>query len=155
MNEEYKDSLEMADANRIHNAEENKGELLDTVEQDSLEINKIDATNLTNDGIKPFLPFAKVGTEWSNDCAAQNNTTEQNSDTNYNVAIETTNTINEITNSKISTNQMIDEEFRDLPGIKWQTNFICFFVHKICPKCFSELEKNKIKTKFDYFRIDS
>lgn len=126
MNEEYKDSLEIADATKTLNDDENKGELFDTLEQDSLEISKIDANKIKDERSTQFLPFAKIGTEWSNNFAAQNSTNEQNSDTNHNVAIETTNTINEFTlqtNSKINTNQMIDEEFRDLPGIKWQTNF--------------------------------
>lgn len=120
LNEEYKDSLEIGATNRNRVRDEIKDDPFDTVEQDSLETTKID-TNHTNEGSTQFFPFAQIGTNWSSqECAAQNSTCEfNNSSTNQNVVEnESINTINELqTNSTISTNQSIDHDSRDLPGI--------------------------------------
>lgn len=121
LNEEYKDSLEISATHRDRVHDEIKDNQFDTVEQDSLETTKID-TNHTNENSIQFLPFAQIGTNWSSqECAAQNSTCEfNNSSTNQNIveneSINTT--INELqTNSTISTNQSVDHDFRDLPGI--------------------------------------
>lgn len=122
LNEEYKDSLEISVIDRYSARiyDDIKSDSFDTVEQDSLETTKIDA-NKTNEVTKQFLPFAQIGTQWSQDCAAQqqNSTCEFSSSTNQNVVEnESINTTNELqTNSIISTNQSIDHDFRDLPGI--------------------------------------
>lgn len=139
LNEEYKDSLEMSVTDRgcVRNDDEIKGDQSeqDTVEQDSLEtIVKFDA-NQTNDGTKQFFPFAQIGTNWSQDCAAQNsNECEFDSNTNQNVVEnQSINTTNELqTNCTISTNQTVDNQsndhdhdFRDLPGKSNKCLFCC------------------------------
>lgn len=123
-NEEYKDSLEFdavnEGSNRI-NDDDNEGDLFDTVEQDSLETTKIVSTKIGNDGATQFLPFAHIGTSWSNECAAQNRIAQFNSNTNQNVEIESTNQTNEtdvLTNNSITTKQTIEHDFQDLPGTK-------------------------------------
>lgn len=111
-------------SNRINDNDDNEGESFDTVEQDSLETTKADAIK-TGDGATQFLPFAHIGTSWSNECAAQISTAQFNSNTNQNVEIESTNQTNEIdvqTNNSITTKQSIEHDFQDLPGIKCQTN---------------------------------
>lgn len=129
LNEEYKDSLEINETHRDRVYDEIKDDLFDTVEQDSLETTKIDI-NYTNEGSTQFLPFAQIGTNWSSssqECAAQNSTCEfNNSSTNQNVVEnESFNTTNELqTNSTISTNQSIDHDFRDLPGILKRKNVV-------------------------------
>lgn len=90
---------------------------LDAVEQDSLEITNIDSNKSNEVTTEPFYPFAKIGSKWSNDGAAQNSTNTFNN-TNQDVENNTTNEFAEQTNSSIDTNQTYDEEdIRDLPGI--------------------------------------
>lgn len=124
-NEEYKDSLEFDAVNEASNRindDDNEGDLLDTVEQDSLETAKIVSTQIgSSDGATQFLPFAHIGTSWSNECAAQNSTAQLNSNTNQKVEIESTNQTNETdvqTNNSITTKQTIEHDFEDLPGTK-------------------------------------
>lgn len=125
LNEEYKDSLEISAVDRDHGRMDGDGakshDPFDTVEQDSLEANtKVDAPK-TNEVTPQFLPFAQIGTNWSpNHCAAQNSTCELICSTTQNVVeTESINTTNELqTNSNtISTNPSVDYDFRDLPGI--------------------------------------
>lgn len=118
-NEEYKDSLEINAANNglIRIGDGIEGELFDTVEQDSLENLKIDLTK-TSDGVPQFYPFARIGTNWSNESAAQNSTSDFSSSTNQNIDTEVSNNTNELTletNNNIATNQTVDDS-RDLPG---------------------------------------
>lgn len=142
-NEEYKDSLEFTAASKNSNRNggvgndgdgdgngvggEFEGDLFDTVEQDSLENDQIDSIKIrSNDGVVPqFYPFAQIGPNWSNESAAQNSnnnhTPEHNSSTNQSVEFETSNNTNELTHetnhNSIATNQnLIDDEYRDLPG---------------------------------------
>lgn len=119
-NEEYKDSLEFnaMDKNAIRNNDDLEGELLDTVELDSLETTKIDTIKSVG-GAAQFLPFAHIGTSWSNECATQNSTSQLNSSTNQNVEIETSNQTNDLeTNNNITTKQSNEYDSQDLPGIK-------------------------------------
>lgn len=116
--EEYKDSLEIVNKSPIHGSEKLKGQF-DTVELDSLEITKIDSINLNAATTEQFYPFAKIGTKWSNDeAAAQNSITAIHFHTNPDVENNTTNEFAQQTNSNnsISTNQMVDEDMHDLPG---------------------------------------
>lgn len=126
INEEFNDSLEVNTANRdsLQDIEEDiKGELFDTVEQDSLETTKLDVIT-TNENVPQFLPFAQIGSSWSNDdCAAQYSNSEFYSSPNQSlIEIDTVNNqTNESdiqTNYNINTNQSDSQDNRDvlLPG---------------------------------------
>lgn len=124
--------------------------LFDTaVEQDSLETSKVAMSIETNDGndfgggggdgsgidanggiggrSSQFLPFAHIGTNWSNDnnTAAQINTDDDhncsNNTTNQFIEIESTNQTNafdvQTNRSSIITEQTSENNFHDLPGI--------------------------------------
>lgn len=94
------------------------GEPFDTVEQDSLENDKIDSTK-ASDGVPQFYPFAQIGTNWSNQSAAQNSTSDFSSSTNQTVEIDTSINSHELTietNNNIATNQTVNDDYRDLPG---------------------------------------
>lgn len=121
MNEEFKDSLELIVAQH-ENSNDMKGELFDTVEQDSLEIIK-NAANETNGSelhtVSQFLPFAQIGTNWSTDCAAQKSTSQPNSITNQIVEIESNDQTNKIalqTNNISSINLSDTQNLGDVPG---------------------------------------
>lgn len=158
-NDEYtNDSLEFNAANKgsiRNNGNGNKGDDSDTIEQDSLETNKVSTFTGTNDGkghvkgngdgsgggegdgdqssghkLSQFLPFAHIGKNWSNECvAAQNNTDENrncsNNITNPFIEIESANQTNAFDAFDVQTNQCSlitnnqqssENEYQDLPG---------------------------------------
>lgn len=140
VHEEYKDSLEfnavIKESNRINDDDDTEGELLDTVEQDSLETTKIESNKLV-DGANEFLPFAHIGTSWPIESATSkmNNTQQLNSSTNQiveNVLTNQTNSFDDETNNTITTKQSIEFDFQDLPGIRNPQNpqilTVTFFV---------------------------
>lgn len=120
--EDFKDSLEIVPKCPIHGSDKLKSDSIDAVELDSLEITKFDAIKLKDSttAADTFYPFAKVGTNWSNDGAAQNSITATYSDTKQDVENNTTSEVIDQTNSNssnsLSTNQDSDEEYRELPG---------------------------------------
>ncbi|XP_031621785.1 probable serine/threonine-protein kinase DDB_G0282963 isoform X3 [Contarinia nasturtii] len=134
VNEEFNDSLEVntTDRDSVQDIDDDiKGEPFDIVEQDSLETTKLDVIT-SNNNVPEFLPFAQIGSSWSNDeCPAQNSTSEFSSSTNQLVEIDKinnkTNEFDDQTNNTITTNQSDNQDYRDLPGsiaerehMKWQ-----------------------------------
>lgn len=122
--EEYKDSLEFSAVNKRSITMKND----DAIEQDSLEPSKIEATTVkgagsvgvgVGSGATQFLPFAHIGTKWSNERTAQINTID--TITNQIVEIKQTNEIaGQSTNTSLTEN-----EFDILPGdLQFITNTI-------------------------------
>lgn len=125
INEEYTDSLEFDAVNKgsnRNNDNNTEGELFDMVEQDSLETTKIESNKANNGENTQFLPFAHIGTCWSNGRAASQLNIQpiNSSNTNQTVENTTTNQTNAFadqTNNSINTKQSIEFDFQDIPGI--------------------------------------
>lgn len=120
----------------------------DTIEQDSLETSKVAMSIETNDGggsgdgkaanggkSSQFLPFAHIGTNWSNEYGATqqintalnddhncNSSSSNNNTTNPFIEIESTNQTNafvdvQTNHSSIINNQTSENNYHDIPGI--------------------------------------